>query len=54
MKTTWKKLQQEQDDICEKLEKKLNAKEIEMLTRAINIEYKLAMVEEGHDSELEM
>lgn len=52
MKTTWKKLQKEQDDIVDKLNKKLNKEEQKLLSRAINIEYKLAMVEEGHESEL--
>lgn len=40
-----------QDKIVSLLNKKLNAKEQAMLVEAINIEYTLTMVEEGHEIE---
>ena len=49
--TKIQKLINRQDTICELLNKKLNAKEQQMLIEAINIEYTLTMVEEGHDIE---
>lgn len=46
---TVKKLQKRQNDILKKLEKKLTKKEVSILIEAINIEYLLTMVEEGHE-----
>jgi len=43
------RLQEEQNKICESFTPKQQKK----ITRAINIEYKLTMVEEGHYSELD-
>lgn len=48
---TIKKLMNRQDKIVELLNKKLTTKEQSMLAEAINIEYELTMVEEGHELE---
>lgn len=48
-KITWEDLQEEQDKIVSRLNKKLTKAEGKALARAIEIEYILAMVEEGHN-----
>ena len=48
---TWEMKQAKQDDILHKLSKELTPKQFDLVKQAINIEYVLAMVEEGHDIE---